>query len=679
MKSLTPAQRRSSGVALIIALLLLTLMSILGIGLVLSVSSDSLINGYYGNYRASFYAADSGLKLVRQYMANQFVAQVNETPCNAWGQSSNAGGNCTGYPISSTTSAATTVQSALTSTFGGSFMPLSGSSTSVSGAATGSWASNFTLSSATITSSSGQCTAGTNPCTYTFSYTLTTLGKGPGAQQVRDTESGVFTLAVQANTGAQQSSFSYFGAFINNFAANQAPLVYGTMTGPQWTNGSWNFGNGGTYTFTDPVYQSGPTISYDFGGHWVDSSASSATYNQQTIAPNFEQGIYVNQTAAPLPANDYSQQWAVVDGIGVGETGNLQTQMSAVLQNVSGTAYAGTGTNGVYLPVSGSISGGTAAITGGGFYVEGPVTSITLTPGASAGIETYTIVQGNTTTQITTNTTNNNTTIGQCTGSGCTVSSSSNKTVSGVPHSNVNGNAQTLLYVDGNIGGQSGSGWSATYTGLQGPGGTSNPAAAAIQNGVQLTVVANGNIDVVTNLLYEQEPVTLNSADTAVANASSQTQVLGIFTNNGNIGFYSPYNYSSSDGSVSCTAANNNCTLYQNATNPQSTIPLTDYNSNLEIDGALAMLSNNCSAGSQSCGGIQTLNSIGTMTYVGGRSETNAHSVSMNSENVFYDRRFLNGFGPPFFPSTTVQLSQASAPTPTPSFQRLTWSTSPQN
>ena len=46
--------RGGEGIALITSLLLLFLMSILGLGMVLSVSSDVLINGYYGNYRSAY-------------------------------------------------------------------------------------------------------------------------------------------------------------------------------------------------------------------------------------------------------------------------------------------------------------------------------------------------------------------------------------------------------------------------------------------------------------------------------------------------------------------------------------------------------------------------------------------------------------------------------------------------
>jgi Tfp pilus assembly protein PilX len=51
-------KRSQRGAALIIALLLLLLLTGMTIAMVLSTSSDMLINGYYRNFRGSFYAAD---------------------------------------------------------------------------------------------------------------------------------------------------------------------------------------------------------------------------------------------------------------------------------------------------------------------------------------------------------------------------------------------------------------------------------------------------------------------------------------------------------------------------------------------------------------------------------------------------------------------------------------------
>ena len=64
------------GIALITTLLLLLLLTGLSLAMVLSVRSDMLINGYYRNFRGSFYAADSGLNAARTYIQNQVVAAI---------------------------------------------------------------------------------------------------------------------------------------------------------------------------------------------------------------------------------------------------------------------------------------------------------------------------------------------------------------------------------------------------------------------------------------------------------------------------------------------------------------------------------------------------------------------------------------------------------------------------
>src|SRR5437660_12752791 len=73
-----PAQKRppESGVALLTTLLLLLLLTGLSLAMVISVRSDMLINGYYRNFRGSFYAADSGLNAGRTAMVNGVVAAI---------------------------------------------------------------------------------------------------------------------------------------------------------------------------------------------------------------------------------------------------------------------------------------------------------------------------------------------------------------------------------------------------------------------------------------------------------------------------------------------------------------------------------------------------------------------------------------------------------------------------
>jgi len=74
--------------------------------------------------------------------------------------------------------------------------------------------------------------------------------------------------------------------------------------------------------------------------------------------------------------------------------------------------------------------------------------------------------------------------------------------------------------------------------------------------------------------------------------------------------------------------------------------------------------------------GFQTNGSINTLTNVGGRIENEAHSVSMNTANIYFDRRFTSkpGFAPPWFPSTTIGSSgPTSASAAPPTAQRTQW------
>src|SRR5215831_2629668 len=67
------------GAALIMTLLLLTLLGAASIAAVVLVSSDTLINGYYRNYRGSFYAADSGTNVVVEALKNSITAAALPT------------------------------------------------------------------------------------------------------------------------------------------------------------------------------------------------------------------------------------------------------------------------------------------------------------------------------------------------------------------------------------------------------------------------------------------------------------------------------------------------------------------------------------------------------------------------------------------------------------------------
>src|ERR1700682_738909 len=178
-------QRRSRerGMALITALVLLLLLSGLVTAMVYSLRSDLLMNGYYRNFRGSFYAADSGLNVVREELNNKLDALVQ------------AGGTVAlnTAPLSPTDGGAPTVKSYINTTYGSSYK-LAG--TGASSTAANSWPESFSIDTTqtvfTLAPNGCSLSGGTggagapgtcaapvgNPTVYTYiyNYQLTSIG-----------------------------------------------------------------------------------------------------------------------------------------------------------------------------------------------------------------------------------------------------------------------------------------------------------------------------------------------------------------------------------------------------------------------------------------------------------------------------------------------------------------------
>jgi hypothetical protein len=116
--------------------------------------------------------------------------------------------------------------------------------------------------------------------------------------------------------------------------------------------------------------------------------------------------------------------------------------------------------------------------------------------------------------------------------------------------------------------------------------------------------------------------------------STASTQVLGIYTANGNINL----NNQNSSG-------------------------------NLEVDASLAAFSPGGTGGL-----VNTGNAIGTLNIVGGRIQSTIQNINTTTRNVYFDRRFANGsFGPPWFPTTTVTPVSTSSTSTSVKVQRLQW------
>ncbi len=598
------------GVALVTVLLLLSLMTVLTLAMVVAVSSDTLIAGYYRNFRGAFYAADSGLNIARQDMVNQVGATVPATF------------NVAVPPIPAGTDAA--VQAAILSQYG--------TKTSINaGTAAGSWPGSFSITAASLALVTNppqpviSRDAVGNPTNYqyTYKYSLTSVGQALAGEQTELMDSGNLIInAVVSPAGGVTTSFAAWGMFIDQYAiCSGSYLVPGTITGPVFTNGAWTFGTAGAYIFTDLVGSVSPLAGYQFPGVCKQSPTSPVTQAGRTIAPQFQAGFDLGQPRVPLPPNDYDQKRAVLDGMGV-SSGNPVTasDLNNSLRNLSGTQYPNSGaTSGVWLPYSVNPLTGQTTFTGGGIYVEGNAQVTMSTSGASA--EVWTITQGTTTTVITIDPSANTTTV---------FSNGATNTVSGVPlQKNPDGSAfrpATMLYVNGSI------------TSLKGPG----QGLPAIQDGAAITITAAANVTVTGDIIYKTPPVTKTQNDPCCPGTPADTlipgnhkgQVLGIFTATGDI-------------------------LLQNS----------QANGNLEIDASLATLSQGGAGGV-----INTGSAINTLTIVGGRIQNRIKNINSRTRNVFFDRRFTQGgFAPPWFPATTLTVSGVVSTTVNSSVQRVQW------
>jgi len=647
----------SRGVALVITLLMLLLFTAMTLAMVIATTSDTLINGYYRNYRGSFYAADSGANAARAYLTALIQSNVT-TPYVAFTP-----------PIPAGTDAS--IRSQLINTSTGF-----GANQSILGSQTNSWPASFTVDPTVVngvsygnTTLSQQCMGvaytgtGTTPpsCTspgvpagnykitsytYNYNYSIGVIGQAFNGQQNKIVETGYFTFVVPVTTTAgTTTSFSGWGTLYDTFGLCSAPWVPGTMTGAIFSNDSLNFGDPGQtgtstkYVFTGTVGIHDTNAGYFHttargGSDCQASAASSNSADGTTIAPTFTGGWLTGQPSIPLPQDSYNQERSVLNGNGgcvVTPCPAVAQSEMGVLQDVNHNQWPTSGaqpSSGVYLPYSTTTTGGvtTNTFTGGGIFVQGNAAQVTLTASTSGSgaskhnLQVVAVKQGSTTTTVTLDLTGNTTTV---------TNGTTTTTIQGLPE-NLGATPPSeacMLYVNGNISSNVGS---SSPTGLTGPS-----SGAAVQNGSAITVTATGTIDITGSLTYSTEPVSLNAADTAVI--PPPTNVLGIFTPGGNV-----------------------------------ELKPTASGQNLEIDASIATVSQGGSGGIQA-----SWNSINQVVIVGGRVQNNALDGSsiQNGRNIWFDQRFAGGgFAPPWFPATTIGTTVTYSATPNPpTATRLSW------
>lgn len=647
-KSVTGKKQKEQGIALVTVLVLLLLLTGLSIAMALTLNSDLLMGGYYANSRACFYAADSGLALVRQEMANQLLGIAD------------AANVSTGASPLNTTKTGTALDT-VRNEFGTSSSFLGMTSINSSGSRGEKFYIDKNNTSLELTSCtvyiknqppSPNCTLPQTAATqwqYKFAYKITTVGKSSGYESTAVTENGTFTVTVPMKPA---DDLSHYGTFINDSPLCDAPLVGGTYTGTQFTNGSWGFSANYTYTFLGKVQSHGQKA-----GYWP-KTGSCTGYDANAgngSAPNFKQGFDRGVDSVPLPQTSASQERAVLDGIGTivkdsdgKEIPPTAAEKAAVLKNASQNSFdvsknTKTQYGGVYM--SYSKVGGTPTMTGGGILVQGPADSIVITPtGTSPALtQTYTIKQGPVTTTIIVDNYHNTTTLKDSTGASVLIT--------GVPQDKSSGTAVngTCLYVDGVI------------TSLAGPG-TDKPA---IQDGTNLTVASSGDITITNDLTYVTTPVYLSATDAAKAGKEVSDPIDGTAEKAGVFGIYT------ADGAVILNPASDSYTgsgkskvvnLYVDASIVTSSEASTGKTCNMNVGVCPGSISYK----------LDNVDSINEFRILGGRVQNKAQTMNsgtIGTRNIYFDGRFENGYAPPFFPKQPVPEKYKS----NASFARTQW------
>ena len=496
-----------------------------------------------------------------------------------------------------------------------------------------------------------------------FRYTITVTGMTEAGGTATVSETGRLSTAITllASNGVNNSrsfAFSGFGAFFDygDTQAN-APLASGTFSGPVHTNTHFAFLSSRSVAFRNVVSQVDSQIRYD---NLSNTNGNHAIPNADITGIDISAEGYQQTAAVPLPTNAFSQEYAVINATGITDldSNNNPIDLPAAIpaspatvldssgrvtaaalrlnlrnaSNAQPTISGGTIANGVYIS---SADGN--AISGAGIYVQGNASDIQIY-GDSNGDQVYVIVQGSTTTTVRTSFANNQTTIS---------SGSNSRTMTGIfkdkgdPANIKNG---AMLFVNGAI------------NSLRG-GKTSSMDRPAVATDTRLTITAQADITVTGDLKYQQ-PVALSTGE-AVSGIGSITNVLGIFTNDGNVNLAPNATYNTPSGS--------DLSLEMNAA-------VVAFNSNTSNDGGAIK-------GSIVYTGGTATQSSDRWRLVGSRVQSKINTIGYTYRDIFFDTRFSGGtFAPPFFPGTNYALASVPVLGPvvidtvaTPAASAMSW------
>ena len=634
--------------ALIAALLSTTIILALGIAVVMSASSDVGTTKIQRVGEQAFFAADAGLDVARRALAQAISEKIVEVQLGAVPYYRNNAPLQTGQfrdlqvipPLDGTWNS--TFYQAIRDR-AVSLATAANRATRLSQLNGTSYTVQYAPFTGSINLNAADAYNAVEVDVIRYSIQVTGQASGGGSATVHETGRLAFniTLLASGGPGTRNFKFSGFGAFFDNGDTQAgAPLASGTFSGPVHTNSHFAFLSNRNVTFRNVVSQVDNLIRYD------DTSSTTPNHAIPTAditGIDISSEGYKKIPAVPLPANNFSQEYAVINSTGITDkrsdgtpvdppsvipkdgsgndvavfdsSGRVTADVLAAnlrtASNKNPTVTSGILATGVYVS-----SGDGSTVTGAGIYVQGDVEDMQIYADTSNGDQYYVITQGGVATTVRTSYTNNTTTISR---SGKTATFTGVFTDKTDP---TNIQTGTSLFVNGSI------------SSLRG-GAVGSSVVPAIAANTRLTLTAQRNITVTGDLKYTNQVANLDG--TSVSNINSIKNVFGIFTNDGNLNLAPNDNYVSGSGlSMEINAA------------------VVTFNSNTSNDPT------NTIEGSITYTGGTTPGTNDRWRLVGSRVQSKINNIGYNYRDLFFDQRYSGGsFSPPFFPGTSYSLVPA--------------------
>jgi Tfp pilus assembly protein PilX len=375
----TPAKHPERGIALVTALLVLMLLSVVGLTMMTSAVGERQISSNVHTARGALVSADAGIRTMEQFLANRGRDSLNARIAMYSGVGPIITNPGTIYPNGAITSSSTNP-------------PYSTSAT-------------IALLNTSINPDSQL---------YFFRYTINSTGQfgQAGRRQVQST--GV--LRVSAN----RATFAQYLMWTQAFTTASGGSIWFTsdsrFDGKVHTNGKFRF----AYQpyFEDEVTSVDGRAWFYNRGNPVDLAAN---FNGTIDVPQFFGGFTRNHPAIPMPTNSYNQQAAA---LGLSPTGSAPP--NSTINSILGTgAGAGAVPNGIYVVTNaGGIDPPNGSAMTGGLYIQGSANEVRCTADTTNNRQIIRVTQGSTVRTITIDRAANSTTV---------VTGSTTRTYVGVP------------------------------------------------------------------------------------------------------------------------------------------------------------------------------------------------------------------------------------------------------